>query len=356
MHPLRQLIRARRRAEARRRRGEDGQVLVELFVALAVAVVILIAASILLTTIANQSTAALQTGQSNEAAAVAMQTIQGYLHDAVTPNNAAQSAGATLPLGTTGSYCWNNSFPGSGTSWMAANQPPTYGIIVAHDYDLEFCGYPQGSGYTGTPHVYEIFMNYSTCKGDQCDVDIVDFGTTYSTSDYDTSGSCLTASPATCKLVAAIHHVWCDTQCQATGNGTVDSIRGISCYTYALASVTPASGSCANATLQPDPRNDNYPNALAYSPPLFTYFSESTTNAQQPTLGYQITNLISIGNSDYNPMDLSSQEAGTGMSAINEIRVQLTVLSGTVKSYNLEGQPGTSSSLNVYLPNLLSTP
>ncbi len=79
----------------------------------------------------------------------------------------------------------------SGASTTELNE--SLGIVFAHDFSMEFCGYgaDSRSGSQNIPNIYEILVNTSSCASNNyCPVDIVNFGNAnYSVNEYDSANA-----------------------------------------------------------------------------------------------------------------------------------------------------------------------
>lgn len=335
---------------------QGGQTLVEYIVALGLISIVLAMTTIIVVTVQNSTNTTVASGQATERATYDLNDLAGYIRGAVSPNaayEAADNLAGTDP-------CWgaNPISPGESITadWPTADVPTpiesdSYGIIVAHDYDLEFCGYPAGSD---TPQVYEISMGCPTPtpSAGYCTVSVVSYGTSYSaSSDYQ--------SPDNGTVVETIKNVWCDTVCQAQVGTplTEGGSDAVSCstynaaktyapvgYTYTFTGTVPSS--CSGA---------GNPTASAVNtPPLFTYYGASTPAAS-------ITDLSGAGT---NQMDMASfsdadqlPTTGVNLLSIDSVRIQLTVLASNHPTTPApDGQPGSSVSDQLYLPNLGRNP
>lgn len=308
---------ARARAERERRlagqAGEAGFTLVELMVAMLVLVICLAITAEVVVAITHQSTVGLAQGQAADTSQVSLDGVAQYIEGAVTPMQAYQAQGnapGTDPPGLT-SYCWGGSYPGvspqsqligtdtTGTVTVASGvygsttptvvDPSSLSVIYAHDYDLELCAYAPGSS---TPHVYELYMPYDSCKsttgsnpvGD-CTLYVAEDVGSYSTNaDYASHGQ----HPASMKVVDQVNNVWCDQGCldALPCNATCPATRTSgSCWSQLAASQALSSSGftvpapCAGITAADE---------SSYTPPLFTY---SGGTSAQSTANVAATNL-----------------------------------------------------------------
>jgi hypothetical protein len=261
--------------------SEDGVMLIEMVVSvllLAVAMsMTVIIVSVLTKNVANTA----NTGVSTDAAQTAVTTLASYVQGAVSPVGAFDAYPGT-PIAST---CWgisnSSSYEGSSANgWPVSTEPElnqTTGIIYAHDYDLEFCGYgADASGSSNqTPNVYEIYVSNVGCTANNyCPVDVVSYGnSSYSTNDY-------AAHAGT--LVASIGRVWCDKACQQLG---------ISC-----ASINDALAEGLGTAQLPSNYATLCPPGYSGSPPLFNYYTSTGTTGNVDPLNWvnAYTNSASI--------------------------------------------------------------
>jgi hypothetical protein len=222
------------------------------------------------------------TGVSTDAAQTAITTLASYVQGAVSPVGAFDA----YPGTTIANTCWgisnSSSYEGSSANgWPVSTEPQlneTTGIIYAHDYDLEFCGYgadPSGSS-NQTPNVYEIYVNTTACTSNRyCPVNVVSYGSFLngSTSDY-------AAHAGT--IVATIGRVWCDKACQQLG---------VSCT-----SINNAITEGLTAAQLPTNYASLCPTGYTGSPPLFNYYT-SSGNATGSSIALNWVNAYTNANS-----------------------------------------------------------
>ncbi|MHB8218723.1 MAG: PulJ/GspJ family protein [Acidimicrobiales bacterium] len=255
---------------ARRFGDESGFSLTELIVASLILSIILGITLVISTSVFQQATLQAASGQSASTAQSAVDTMSLYLRGAVSPANWATSNDDS----TTVKGCWNSSTVTDPTSTgLTAPTPVSYSppvtsvagspghtgggalfrgttgkytipapantaIIVAHDFDVVFCGYKPEASATATAHVYRLWIDPSTCKpapGPAPGGGLTDDICTLVLEDLGTSATCSTWTPAgptegsisggTCtapvgKRVLA-HSVWCSVTCQEDIKGTL---------------------------------------------------------------------------------------------------------------------------------------
>ena len=133
------------------RRGEDGTLLVEMIVSIFLLAVALGMTIIIVGVLTKNVAATENTGTSADYAQSAILTVSSFVKDAVSPTAAASASLNQVPVTST---CWGTSDVTSqeGTTqdgWPSPGDETelneTTGIIFAHDFDLEFCGYGSDS-------------------------------------------------------------------------------------------------------------------------------------------------------------------------------------------------------------------
>jgi hypothetical protein len=357
------------RAVMRRERGEDGVSLVEVAIAVSMTAVVLTMTTIMVTTISDQTTAAVRLGQSTEGALTGLSTISSYLASITSPSAAVatggvagqQINGSQITLSSSGP-CWGESDPYT-TAMQNTGVYPTdpasvnngatnaaTAIIAAHDYAIEFCGYVPGSNVT---HVLEIYLDTSTClnaTNGYCTVKVVDYGTSGYTGT--SSGDYLNPSAGT--VIQTINNVWCDAACRATapnpspstGNTGTDNAGGdgAACSSYNTWGGTQPTYlgntvSCTGAGTPANATNSNQPNQLTYTPPLFTYYSSSGAGVSTPLQTVNPT------------FDYYNSNVYQYLQTISSIKVQLTVLSNKNPATPItQGHPGSQATQQIWLP------
>jgi len=241
--------------------------------------------TVIIVSVLTKSVAATEnTGNSADSAQTAILTLSSYVKDAVSPEAAASAA--INPTGA-GSVCWGstnvtsqegvvtNGWP-SGGDETQLNE--TTGVIFAHDFDMEFCGYASDVSASNAPNVYEIFVNTvksATSPGctanNYCPVDIWNYGSSYATNDYAPAWphdvpTC--TPPGSCgNLVASIGRVWCDQACQQLG--------------IACSSINATTNSALSNGITSLPANYSTlcPSGYSGTPPLFNYYTDAGTSA-----------------------------------------------------------------------------
>jgi hypothetical protein len=289
------------------------------------------------------------TGTSADYAQSAILTVSSFVKDAVSPTAAASASLNQVPISST---CWGssdvtseegNSVDGWPSPGDETELNQTTGIIFAHDFDLEFCGYGSDSVSASalTPNVYEIFVNAAPgmCTNNYCPVDIWDYGNSPYQKTYEYASawphglpSCNGVTPcAIGNLVGTVGKVWCDQACQQVG---------IACSSINSASTNGLSALPTNsATLCPA----NY----AGTPPLFNYYTSEGDPLGATSLNwvnaYTMTSLNPLIPPNVNvnsnvsacqpastascgPMDLYSPADDLNMQTVQDIVLNMTVL------------------------------
>lgn len=382
--------RRRRAAASRGHAPEGGFTLVELMVAMAASVIALTITAEVVNAVTKDSSTQLAQGRETVTGQVALNGVAEYLQGAVTPLSAyAASDDESLETSvTSGSWCWDNTYPGpapqspligtdpSGTSYAASPYPAdtpmvppdSLSIIYAHDYSVELCAYPPG---TTTPRVYQLYMPYSTCTstgsktsvGD-CTLKVVEYPTSYTaSSDYDT--------PANGTVVDQVHDVWCDLGCQEALPGyTGSSPTNGSCWSY----LTTVSGESVPSACSTITTTDE----TSFTPPLFTYQGGSTLASTENLAATYLDLSCYPGSSSCDPTVPSSltstpvcQAAASvpsGVTAtddalcltqahIQSVLLRMTVLGDANQATSVSSAavtPKTTVSETISLPNLTS--
>jgi hypothetical protein len=267
-------------------RNEDGTFLVEMIVSiflLAIALgMTIVIVGVLTKSVANTT----NTGTSADVAQSTLLSLSSYVNGAVSPTSGAV---ADLQPSQVTSLCWgsnavstqqNSDSDGWSPTYNATQLNETVGVIYAHDFAMEFCGYGPdgaGSGSDGSlPNVYEIFVNVAAgCTANNyCPLDIENLTpfnsatqtqTAYSsTTDYPTA-DVPPSSPPAGTIIGSIGRVWCDQACRQLG---------ISCQSINLAYTNYTS---AGMTPPPLPAGYNTLCPAGYSgtPPLFNYYTNA---------------------------------------------------------------------------------
>ncbi len=165
------------------RRDEDGVMLIEAMVSIFLLAVAMSMTVIIVTVLTKNVANATNTGTSADAAQSAILSLQSYVVGAVTPTGAAEAA---LNPSVESTTCWgsnnvdtdegNTTSDGWPSAYSYSQLNATVGIIYAHDFSMEFCGYGsdvQGSAYS-QPNVYEISVNTSICTNNYCPLQVWD--------------------------------------------------------------------------------------------------------------------------------------------------------------------------------------
>ena len=283
-----------------RRRGDAGQSLVEMSVAVGIIAIVLSMASIIALTIIQVSSNGNNKGIAIDTVQSGIVKLEQALGTAVTPSNAyLASLGASTALANpanTSVYgssvpslvpCWGqvNADPAdvSSANWGSQYNSTTtaltptpsgtvgyynenLGIVYAHDFAIEFCGVtPQAAN--AVPDVYEAYVNTGACTAASiCPLNLVNFGSTYLSAC--SSSACPAYAPATPATVTGatsvpIANVWCDSYCQL----------GEACSTAITmgANFTAPSGwstsGCTSSTV------------ATTTPPMFNYYAVSSSGS-----------------------------------------------------------------------------
>ena len=331
-----------RRQTVRRQRAaseaEAGTSLVELITAMGVLAVVMAMTVVIVTVVTKTSSTGSNQGAAADYAASDANAVDSFVRGAVSPYNAAQASQQTA---SSSGPCWGTTSPDP----LATGPPPTAawpappsafqleetGIIVAHDFDMEWCGYPPGASGSsaGAPHVYEAYIDKTTCSGvadGSCTLKIVDYGAGYQgQSEYDAM------APGLGTVVGSISNLWCDSFCRA----------GIACSSYLADASAPPQTGCSAPT-------------VAYTtPPLFNYFGSAGVSATTSANG---------GNGSLNLdsplLDLASASDDLSLSLVRAVIFSVTVLSQPnlpVSTTSPRRPPGVSVSDQIYLPALGQT-
>ncbi len=272
------------RSEVRRRRDERGESLVELAIAVGIIALVLGMSVVILSVVVQTTTTGINEGQTADSVQTGLQSLSAYLTDMTTPQNAATaSASYATPL-TAASTCWGTENPQTGQAVTSGVEPQYMNVDFAWDFAMQFCAYPPGSN-SSSPHVYEAFVNKSTCNSsNMCTLQVLDFGSAFASSQTTcddattctmyplqpqvTSGSTLapqTTPAGTSSVVYSLHNVWCDSFCQS----------GVSCQTDLAESLSVAG--CSSSTVN------------STTPPIFNYYTQGTTVSTYPSAPCQST-------------------------------------------------------------------
>ncbi|HMD46751.1 MAG TPA: LamG-like jellyroll fold domain-containing protein, partial [Acidimicrobiales bacterium] len=391
------------------RRDEEGFTLAEMTITVLIVSIVLSMTVVIVSTFFTSAAQTQRVGNATLLGQDAMVRIDQLLRGAVSPLNAQSSNAAS-----SGSKCWGSTNPGPtgietgdasfvATGWPAAaaaatggpgeNGPPpapqvsqetiqSLSVIVAHDFDIWFCGYHNS---TGNPHVYEITINRSLCQnndpsGGYCTLQVIDHGP-----------GCVPGSTVGCgspypQVVDAINNVWCDQFCQ--GNNSQTHTGTLYPEVYGSISSTATQTNFALACVDQPPAvqaSDN--NCTNATPPLFEYYLGNNTagqggqcysssnctatpvNAQASTItannpGASVINVPApyCTLNCQTPLDLSSSAAQnssllsvTMLLAIQLVTVHFTIGAQAQSAQPLlnGGTPGTQLENQVFLSNQL---
>lgn len=353
---------------ARRAAPEAGFTLVELMISAVVLLVALSMTTVIVSVVSQQSTSQLNQGRATETAEVALTSIAQYLQGAVSPMaayNAEQGNAAENNYPSTG-YCWNETYPGPSTSlqsplivsssfWTGNSEsynnntvkevdPSTLSIIYAHDYDIEFCGYPPGST---TPAVYEIYLNESTCTNSTygyCTVDVVKYTVT-------TTGTCSSwanlyhqPTGSCASVVGQIPDVWCNAGCQSAVTQGTGQTTYESCWSYLPGNQTVPSACTGVSTSNESP----------FTPPLFQYFGASGDTGESINSAAEPLDLYCTNHAGACSPSASIDDTPNLVDAdIQSVEIDLTVLTGAGSSVPThQVSPGTTVTDYLSLENL----
>jgi hypothetical protein len=338
-----------------RRFDEDGMsTITELTVAIALFAVILLVTTLVLQSLAQTADTTTRLSNSTTNVQLAIQQVEEYLSGAVAPNTAAASsgqAGSSKQYSISSSYpCWGSNQPVSGGGSLTVAE--TTAIIVAHDYDIEFCGYVPGSAAPHVPHVIRVYMTtpcnteLHTCTLALADYTKINTGfsacttSTTSCTSYNTYTVTSTTKPST---VLTISNVQCDTYCY-----NALSLDGTS---------TGASNSAYNVANSAISCNDQTTTTCTSTatPPMFSYYasggptasgSGSASGAMNPS-ALPLMDVASSSTSVSNP---------TNLQAINSVLFDMTVAGTSAPGGNTtKRSPSTTVSDQIYFPSLLTT-
>ena len=312
-----------------RRRVDDGFSLVEMTLYVMIFGIVMMMTMVIVNTLVSQSGNQYRQAVVNLASQPLLNRLDAYLALAVTPAIASQ-IDSTLTLSGTGP-CWGTSQPTAASSLGA---PKNTAIIYAHDYDIQYCGYPYPAGSSATPHVYEIYVSRTGCVNSTagfCPLDLADYGTSWSTTDY--------ANPSASGVtIQQLGFVWCDAACQlAITGGTPSTTYTNSCATYLLtAPGTSVPSTCVTGTDSSSSCLET--GASSNTPPIFTYCNSSSN----------------VLNSAEQPLDLSStNNASISLSLISSVSLSVDLLgdiNGKLSQTN--GRPGATATDQVNLTNV----
>ncbi len=253
---------------SRRHGDESGFSLTELIVASLILSIILGVTLVISTSVFQQASLEVASGQSASTAQSAVDTMSLYLRGTVSPADWATSNDSS----TTVKGCWNKTAVSDPTSSGAT--PPTpisyyppvtsptgtgggavfkgttgkytvpapanTAIIVAHPFDMVFCAYQPEAPAGTAPHVYRLWIDPATCRAaagappgggltdDVCTLLLEDLGTAATCSTWTPPGtpppagskSGGTCTPPVGHRVLA-RSVWCTLACQEEIEGTL---------------------------------------------------------------------------------------------------------------------------------------
>lgn len=263
--------------------GEEGTTnAVELVIASIIILIVLVAAFITVNAITKVTVANNQLGTSSQAAQVNLNEIHELIGTTSSPTTAYLAASLT-----SSSYaCWgwdtaaNSKDPGNQTNapanlaYNVAGLSEPFGVVVAHDFEYEFCGFRPNSS---VPHVFDIRIDTTTCGGSPyCTLKIYDYG------QYGDG----TAGNGVGKVIYTIPNVWCDqTHCQngSAGTGTNDTPALFTYYNSSAATLTNSQCTCGAG----DDSNANYVSYLTAITSVQIHFTvlARTTNKHLPISG-----------------------------------------------------------------------
>jgi hypothetical protein len=263
---------------------------------------------------------------SADAAQSAMLTLESYVNGAVSPTSGAV---AELQPSQVTNICWGSNAVSPeevapyGDGWTMSNATQlneTIGIVYAHDFAMEFCGY--GSDAAGTqgatsPNVYEIYVQThnpdgtSSCTANYyCPLKIVNLTpfstatgtqTAYSTGDYPTADIPPAAPPVTTPVVNVIGRVWCDKACQQLG---------IACSSMATATAEGLTSLPSNyATLCPA--------GYLGTPPLFNYYTSAGIGGNPASTNPSLNWTNAYTNASTNPPNVVTSTSVTSACVTN---------------------------------------
>ncbi len=340
---------------------ESGQSYVELAVAIALFAIILTTTALIVSVAQRTANATVALSNSTENVLTSVTTVEHYLSSAVTPSEASiagELASPGMASPTSGYPCWGTSVP-NGTG---LTNPDLDSIIIAHDFDMEFCGYgPSKSGQDVVPHVWRIWLDPTTCVAakNTCSLKLDDYSANCGTVTVSSTSTCtsyntyaLTTQPTT-RLT--IPNVWCDSTCRtaATNDANVAATGSTAQTNNDLAACTIA-GTCSATNASP-----------STTPPLFTYFGSG--GAASGALNPSAVPLLDVASNDGTGNTcMSPPSTGTPLSdcsslgSISSIRFEITIMC-TINGH-VTGQNG-SRSLNrptaiidqIFLSNLVTT-
>lgn len=225
------------KVEALRSRGEGGFTIVEYMVALTILALLSTMVTLGFSTMEDVSTSTYHRGQATNYAIVGGDEFSSVIQSAISPEVAAELAGAgssqcgstscsgSSPYATSTGPCW-----GTGDSTLTSNVPPYAApphppatftspaqllVLAASNYAIEFCGY-QRNAAAQAPQIILIQPDVSSCNLTSapnvptCPLVEYNLGSSYCTISSST-GLCPTPTSG---AVNTINRVWCDSYCR----------------------------------------------------------------------------------------------------------------------------------------------
>jgi hypothetical protein len=330
--------------------------------------IILLITTLVLSTLSNTQDTTARLSNSTENVQLGLAQVEQYIGGVVSPNTAASSstlAGSSkaYTLGT--SYpCWGSSQPNSNASGGQLPVAETSAILIAHDYDFEFCGYVTGTTAPHVPHVIRIFMT-TPCSTTlhTCTLEVADYTklATGFTSCTASSSSCTFYNTYTAsgiagvpKVLLTIPNVACDTYCynasslDGTTNGP--STANATTTNDAIACVDQASTTCGSSA----------------TPPLFSYYGTSG-----PTASGAGSPSGALNPSGFPLMDVASNNSGAGCSptpaagktsdcetlqALQSVLLDLSIVGNNSPGHSTtKSSPSTNVADLIYIQSLQTT-
>jgi hypothetical protein len=316
--------------------------------------IILLITTLVLSSLAQTSDTTTRLTNSTENVQLTLAQIEAYLQGAVAPNTAAassQQSGASKEYTISSSYpCWGTSQPN--TSGGSLSAPQITGIIIAHDFDFEFCSYVPGSAAPHVPHVIRVYMTtpcsttLHTCTLALADYTKINVGfsscTALATSC--TSNNTYTATATTKPTTSlTVPNVSCDSYCynaaKLDGTNTGASNSAYNVDNSAIACEDQTSVTCSTTA----------------TPPLFSYFAAGGPTGSGPP----------SSSSALNPSALPLMDVASSNSTVSDTTdlqtIQSMLFDLKIVGNNSPGKsttkrsPSTTVSDQIYFSNLLTT-